>query len=675
MTSVFSYKLSSASLLMTTLFVMASISGCLSENTVVDDQVSVPEKPVVNPLQMVQVETYGEAKCDIDYQQSIFLVASIKAIVYCDGETLYHLGEKSQDEMVQITQNESDDCTNINLNLDIGIDENNNQYLDKNEIHTSNTYCKQENYSLQFTQNPLTRFITLPVGSELTGLYVDPTAGHFFFNAQHPDTTYTNATIGVINYIDFNQLPGSFYPLAMPSADQIGIVRAGIGEFQALLKQGEIIPGSSQILGGIYDAQGQLIDTSVNTDFNAFIPINDDSSEGYLYTSWEDRPAGLSQLHIKWNQDLGSWDLLGGQMVNMSHAEGAWALCFGTVSPWGTPFASEELYFDETKYWNSPYSYSWYHDPENIDQLEQQIGHFPNAYDYGYIIEITDEDTPDPQLVKHFTMGRFSHENAQVMGDNRTVYLSDDGRDVVLFKFIMDEENDLSSGELFAARVTQDGTTNIEETGFDVEWISMGHANNSIISSWIDEYDHITRDDFRGDGNSYITDEEIHQWAESHLNTDLDGDGSISTNPFPDDRVAFLESRKAAAALQATDEWNKMEGLVAHVDVPGIAYMAIADASKGMSDTSGDIQLSENKCGIVYALIFGEDFNVTRIEPAIAGGPYDAGESAYACSEDNIANPDNILLLNDGRLIIGEDSNYHEQNMGWIWDPSAEIIS
>ena len=328
MTSVFSHKLSSASLLMTTLFVMASISGCLSENTVVDDQVSVPEKPVVNPLQMVQVETYGEAKCDIDYQQSIFLVASIKAIVYCDGETLYHLGEKSQDEMVQITQNESDDCTNINLNLDIGIDENNNQYLDKNEIHTSNTYCKQENYSLQFTQNPLTRFITLPVGSELTGLYVDPTAGHFFFNAQHPDTTYTNATIGVINYIDFNQLPGSFYPLAMPSADQIGIVRAGIGEFQSLLKQGEIIPGSSQILGGIYDAQGQLIDTSVNTDFNAFIPINDDSSEGYLYTSWEDRPAGLSQLHIKWNQNLGSWDLLGDKwsICLMLKAHGRFAL-------------------------------------------------------------------------------------------------------------------------------------------------------------------------------------------------------------------------------------------------------------------------------------------------------------------------------------------------------------
>ena len=202
---------------------------------------------------MVQVETYVEAKCDIDYQQSIYLVSSIKAIVYCDGETLYHLGEMSQDEMVQITQNESDDCININFN--IGIDENNNQYLDENEIHTSNTYCKQENYSLQFTKNPLTRFITLPVGSELTGLYVDPTAGHFFFNAQHPDTTYTNATIGVINYVDFNQLPGSFYPLAMPSADQVGIVRAGIGEFQALLKQGEIIPGSSQILGGIYDAE------------------------------------------------------------------------------------------------------------------------------------------------------------------------------------------------------------------------------------------------------------------------------------------------------------------------------------------------------------------------------------------------------------------------------------
>ena len=34
-----------------------------------------------------------------------------------------------------------------------------------------------------------------------------------------------------------------------------------------------------------------------------------------------------------------------------------------------------------------------------------------------------------------------------------------------------------------------------------------------------------------------------------------------------DDRVAFLESRKAAAAIGATDEWNKMEG---------VAFMKVA---------------------------------------------------------------------------------------------------
>ena len=79
-----------------------------------------------------------------------------------------------------------------------------------------------------------------------------------------------------------------------------------------------------------------------------------------------------------------------------------------------------------------------------------------------------------PELVRHLTMGRFSHENALVMPDNKTVYLTDDGYDTVFFKFEADVAGDLSEGTLYAAMVTQDSTYNSASTGFDVEWLELG---------------------------------------------------------------------------------------------------------------------------------------------------------------------------------------------------------
>ena len=66
--------------------------------------------------------------------------------------------------------------------------------------------------------------------------------------------------------------------------------------------------------------------------------------------------------------------------------------------------------------------------------------------------------------------------------------------------------------------------------------------------------------------------------------------------------MAFLESRKAAAALGATDEWNKMEGVVFNENSPEYLYLAMSDIRYDMTDSLGDIQLSENRCGIIYSL-------------------------------------------------------------------------
>jgi secreted PhoX family phosphatase len=335
------------------------------------------------------------------------------------------------------------------------------------------------------------------------------------------------------------------------------------------------------------------------------------------------------------------------------------------MSPWGTPLLSEELYFSDTQEWNDE-SYNYHSDQAS---LADYLGYYPNPYNYGYIMEIENSVTTEPDFIKHFVMGRFSHENAQVMPDERTVYLSDDGYDTVLFKFVADTDGDLSSGTLYAAKVTQDDSSDSATTGFDVEWLEMASSSNSVIQTWIDEYDGITTADFIAGQNSYITDEEIRDWAEGRLNDDLNGDGVIGS--APDDRVAFLESRKAAAALGASDEWNKMEGVAFNPNVPDHLYLAMSDVGYDMSDGQGDIDVTQNRCGIVYRMTLDDGWDVNRIEPVISGGPY-TSSATYECDVDNLAGPDNLLVLDDGRVLIGEDTSKHESNMVWLWGQIAE---
>ncbi|MGA0380980.1 MAG: alkaline phosphatase PhoX, partial [Candidatus Poseidoniaceae archaeon] len=355
---------------------------------------------------------------------------------------------------------------------------------------------------------------------------------------------------------------------------------------------------------GIYSAHdGQQILLSQKPDYNAFIPTNSDGTTGYLYTAWEDRPAGISQVELEWNPSSSEWDVLSKQMLNLSDINGAWVLCFGSVSPWSTPLFSEELYFDDTEDWNND-GYRYHSDQL---RLEQYLGHYPNPYDYGYIIEMEQATSTTPELIRHLTMGRFSHENALVMPDNKTVYLTDDGYETVFFKFEADTAGDLSEGTLYSAKVTQDSTYNSASTGFDVEWLELGSSSNDEIQGWIDDYDGITTADYIQGENSYITDEEINNWAEDYLNQDLNNDGTIGY--ALDDRVAFLETRKAAAAIGATDEWNKMEGVGFNQNAPDNLYLAMSSIDNAMTDGQGDIDVSDNLCGIVYQMTMNELWN------------------------------------------------------------------
>ena len=520
----------------------------------------------------------------------------------------------------------------------------------------------------QGEDDQMIRIMMLPPEAEVTGMYVDE-QGRFFVNAMHPDEDNYKATIGVINGVDWNNLPDVVPELAVSSqpGDVWHGIRTGYGEYQVLLQTGDAL-SDGRLAGGIYSANdGQQILLSQKPDFNAFIPTNQDGTNGFLYTAWEDRPAGISQVEIQWNLTSNQWDVLSSQMLNLSSINGGWVLCFGTVSPWGSPLFSEELYFDDTEDWNNP-NYRYHNDQL---RLETYLGNYPNPYDYGFIIEMEEAETSNPELTRHYTMGRYSHENAQVMPDNKTVYLSDDGYDTVLYKFIADTAGDLTKGTLYAAKLTQDATYDSSTTGFDVDWIELGSSSNSEILNWIEDYDGITTDDYIDGQNAYISDQEINDWAEGRLNQDLNNDGIIGYSL--DDRVAFLETRKAAAALGATDEWNKMEGVVYNPQAPDYAYLAMSNIDRAMTDGQGDIDVSDNYCGIVYRMPVLDDYDIDRIDPVIIGGPY-TSSAQYECDINNLAGPDNLLVLNDGSVLVGEDTKKHQYNTVWLWREYIEPV-
>ena len=575
------------------------------------------------------------------------------------------------------------------------------------------------------TDNRLTRLASLPSGAEVTGIFLTD-EGDLFFNAQHPDdsnstadadgTVYNRATVGAI--VDIPQNAESIPDMAAPAtAEEQELIMTAVGSYQTIAQEGDTMAGSPKGgLGAILtEDDSASVKQSNDPDFNAFIPTG--VGQGYLFTNWEDRPGGMSRMRVR-KDDAGRWQVVGNsmEMLDFSGVHGTWVNCFGTASPWNTPLTAEENYASaSTINWNNPdYNYIG-----GIEDLATALGNsgdftqqpYPNPYRYGYIVEIVNPvDAPTP--VKHFTTGRFAHENGVVMPDEKTVYLSDDGGYRPFFKFVADNAGDLSSGTLYAAKVTQNGTAPDQAT-FDVSWIEMGSSDNATLEAAIAEYDNIDQGDYTGTTSSYITDEQIGDWVEMKTGQDLSPDtwpddgstlagrtfdndandggsnGLPSAKPFVDDRVPFLHAREAAALLGATDEWEKFEGVNINLNramealegldkVPNetvsdaYLYMAMSNFDAGMSDGQGDIDVQPDDaeaCGAVYRAQLEPGYDISLIEPVVVGGPYDASAPDNTCNVDNISEPDNLVVMDDGRVIVGEDTNEHLNNFLWILQP------
>lgn len=546
----------------------------------------------------------------------------------------------------------------------------------------------------------LTRIATMPAGAEVTGLSTNG-LGELFLNAQHPGgSNYFKegkapALVGYVAGFDSRTFSGG--SMAMPGDGERNVVHAAGGNYVTFGKAGDTL-GDGKVLGGVYDTSGKLMYTSNAPDYNGFIPLG--ANKAYLYTGWEgagrDGAGAVSRLLL--NRVSGKWqaDLKQSKMLDLSSIGGGQVLCSGIVTPWGTPLLAEEYFFYNTAVWNHPDNHDdderagykggndiTYIKPKNMTQY---LGKMANPYRYGYMFEINNAASETgEQLVKHYVTGRLSHETAAVMPDMKTIYMSDDDSGKynskkyntasggVLFKFVADIKGDMSAGTLYAAKMTQDDTSDPQKAGFNVEWVMLGHSNNAQVAGWIADYDNVKVSDYVEGQSSYISVDDITNWAEGRTGKDINGDGKVGS--YKDDRPAFLESRRSAAALGATNEWDKLEGITSHGN---IVYVGASSLSWTMDKTWGDpnwatgvrdetkggaIALDKEDCGGVYMAKTGDDYNITRLEPYVIGKTTADGK----CDINLPANPDNILAMNDGTLLIGEDAGKKKHPLDMLW--------
>jgi secreted PhoX family phosphatase len=353
---------------------------------------------------------------------------------------------------------------------------------------------------------------------------------------------------------------------------------------------------------------------------------------------------------------------------------GGWTHCAGSISPWNSHLGSEEYetnarsielkgnmsdsYFKELQYfWGDKFASA-------------------SPYFYGWITE-TKIDTATPTYVKHYSMGRFSHEMAYVMPDEKTVYMSDDGANTGFFMFIADTAGNLSSGTLYAAKFNQ--TANFKGGAFDLTWIDLGHSSDADMKIVVDSAPKFS-DIF--DAAAPLCGTTCEEGFTS-VNTSA-GQECLKVKEGKEEIASRLETRRYAAIKGATTEINKEEG-IDYDPVHNKLYIAISSISDAMEDNNAKdfggynhIRLPKNSAGAVYALDLAQDdtldsrYIAKNFHAIIFGENKDYTATEFVGNKDDvnkISNPDNLTYIaNSNTLIIAEDSGAHINNMMWAYD-------
>jgi uncharacterized protein len=437
------------------------------------------------------------------------------------------------------------------------------------------------------------------------------------------------------------------------------------------------------------DASGTRLFTADGTpsvsddaDFTSLLPVGD---KLYAVTHFETRPASMYLTELSQDMD-GNLTPISTRPIDFSSVGGLWVPCAGSVTPWNTHLGSEE-YPPNAREIENATSYADLDDYMlpmakyfGVNTDVAPISAFKAVFDpyaFGFPTEVSVNESGETAVAKHYAMGRVAVELAWVMPDQKTAYISDDGTNVGLFRFVADKEADLSAGTLYAAKWNQ---TSGEGAGAaDIEWIDLGHGTDADVSLalklGVNFSDIFEIAKFNDDGTC----------PEGFLSSNAEGHAEcLKVKPGMQTLASRLETRRYASMMGATTEFRKMEGIAFDPDGKRL-FLAMSEVSNGMEDAAkdnkydkggrNDVKLGQNKCGAVYELPFDDNYVVTGARSFIEGMPKKYEDGPYAgqsCDIDGIANPDNLSFIPGyNTLLIGEDTGSGHQNDA-TWAVNAE---
>lgn len=492
-----------------------------------------------------------------------------------------------------------------------------------------------------------------------------------------------------------------------------GSVRTFPLAYHQLMATGEKVNGQS--VGGLFDvndqpimdANGQI--TSDAPDGQSLIQLPGMSADDrtrsrglalvtqYEYRSlppvgpqftapdyWAKLPATMSLARIDQDKRSGSLQVTHYAPVSFAKVNGLWVPCAGSLSPWNTHLSSEEYEPDAKVREGLP--------PAADTQDGTDIASFStffygdstraNPYNYGLVPEVRVTRYGTSSVVMHRALGRAARELIDVQADQRTAYMGDDGAYTGMFMFVADRRADLSAGTLYAAKWHQTSAIGAQGGSADLSWIRLGHATDAQIAAIVDggiRFSDIFDVSNTDPGDASYT------MVHTYMGTEW-----LRLKPGMEQAAAFLETRRYAAMLGATTEFNKFEGTT-HNAADGKVYVVMSRVESGMSDGVGDIQLMTDKAGAVYEIDLASGRNDSSgmpIRSSYVGtsmaaipellGVYSSTADAQGnkCATDKVCGGDNIKFSAGMRtLFVGEDTGYRNNNFVWAFNVDTRKLS
>ena len=418
--------------------------------------------------------------------------------------------------------------------------------------------------------------------------------------------------------------------------------------------------------------------------------LSDGSSAEKTDTWYERAPMSMTLTSIKQDTKNGKLKAVDQYPIDFSKVGGIWIPCAGSQTPWNTHLGGEE---DYDLYFTAASGKEYKKAQKGLKAMsdlyfegKQQA----KAYDYGYITEVAVKDNGKTTVTKHYAMGHGTWEMAKVMSDERTAFFGDDGAQVGLYMYVGDKAKDLDNGTLYAAIWSQTNEDGARDGGqAKLSWIKLGHASSEEVAQWKEK---LTFNDIFEAYAPAEFDPKKHEGFKAvkagHSEIEY-----LKLKPNMERAAAFLETRRYAAYLGATTEFNKMEGVAFNKEDKKL-YIAMSYIEKGMAkDTSfakDDIKVAKNRCGGTYEVSLASNINDSKgelissdfvpvsmsVPSTLLGEEIATDALGNTCAVDKIANTDNLFYSSRARtLFIGEDSGGHVNNYVWAYNIDTKKLS